>query len=395
MVVVFDIDQEVSDIEKAETADGKLHKQYAEDKLMNSVLQGDKQTVDQAQMVQEATNRQVGAFTPDLLFAQMVNNFSMARQLMGDKMIKLLSGYDPNYIEKNLKIPEFRKELKNAVGEAVERMKENEVVDEEGTITAKGTELGALVLVKELDQFITKESIGEKSSKRVAHYGEKAGFRNYRAGDRYKDLSIKRSVHRAIRRGRTQLLPHDLVISEREGKGKITLVLALDASSSMKGSKIETCKRASVALAHKALNEQDDVGLVVFGSEIKNAIPPTRDLPTLLNAIASVRTSRQTDFAAMIYKSIELFPPSAQTKHLIILTDALPTVGKEPETETLQAASAARGAGITVSIIGVQLDKAGLKLAEQVAMIGEGRFIFVRNLDQVGHFVLEDYYASK
>ena len=86
---------------------------------MNSVLQGDKQTVDQAQMIQEATNRQIGSFTPDLLFAQMVNNFSMARQLMGDKMIKLLSGYDPNYIDKNLKIPEFKKELKNAVSEAV------------------------------------------------------------------------------------------------------------------------------------------------------------------------------------------------------------------------------------------------------------------------------------
>lgn len=395
MVVVFDIEQEVSEIEKAETADGKLHKQYVEDKLMNSVLQGDKQTVDQAQMIQEATNRQIGSFTPDLLFAQMVNNFSMARQLMGDKMIKLLSGYDPNYIDKNLKIPEFKKELKNAVSEAVERMKENEVVDEEGTITPKGAELGALVLVKELDQFITKENTGEKTSKRISHYGEKAGFRNYRSGDRYKDLSVKRSVHRAIKRSHRQLHPHDLVIAEREGKGKITLIIGIDASASMKGSKIETCKKAGIALAHKALTEQDDVGLVVFGSEIKNIIPPTRELSTLVNAIASVRTSRQTDFSAMIYKSIELFPTSAQTKHLIVLTDAVPTVGKEPEIETLQAASAARGAGITISIIGVQLDKQGLKLAEQVAMIGEGRFIFVRNLDQVGHFVLEDYYASK
>ena len=56
MVVVFDIEQEVSEIEKAETADGKLHKQYVEDKLMNSVLQGDKQTVDQAKMIQPTSN---------------------------------------------------------------------------------------------------------------------------------------------------------------------------------------------------------------------------------------------------------------------------------------------------------------------------------------------------
>ena len=395
MVVVFDIEQEVSDIEKAETAEGKLHKQYVEDKLMNSVLAGDKQTIDQAQLVQEATNRSVGSFTPNLLFAQMVNNFSMARQLMGDKMIKLLSGYDPNYIEKNMKIPEFRRDLKNAVSETVERLKEKEIVDEEGAVTQKGVELGALVLVKELDQFLSRESIGEKASKRVSHYGEKAGTRNYRPGDRYKDLSVKRSVHRAIRRGRKSLVPQDLIIAEREGKGKISLVLALDASASMKGSKIETCKRAGIALAHKAISEQDEVGLVVFGSEIKSAIPPTKDVGTLLHAIAGIKTSRQTDVAAMIYKSVELFPVAAQTKHLIILTDAVPTVGKEPETETVHATSAARSAGITVSIIGVQLDKAGLKLAEQIAQVGEGRFILVRNLDQVGRFVLEDYYSSK
>ena len=395
MVVTFDIGDEVSEIEKAETAEGKLHKQYVEDKLMNSVLSGDKQSVDQAELIQEATNRSIGSFTPDLMMAQMVNNFSMARQLMGDKMIKLLSGYDPNYIEKNLKIPEFKKEIKQAVHSFIERMKDNNIVDDEGTITAKGAELGALILVKELDEFIARDKMGEKTSKRVSHYGERAGFRNYRKGDRYKDLSVKRSVHRAIRRGRQVLSPDDLVIAEREGKGKISLVLALDASASMKGNKIETCKRAGVALAHKAIGEQDDVGLVVFGSEIKNAISPTRDLHTLISAISGVKTSRQTDVAAMIFKSIELFPTSAHTKHLIILTDALPTVGKDPELETLQAASAAHSAGITVSIIGVQLDKAGVKLADQVAQIGEGRFILVRNLDHLGRFVLEDYYAEK
>ncbi len=395
VVVVFDLEQEVAEIEKAETAEGKLNKQYVEDKLMNSVLAGDKQTIEQAELIQEATNRSIGSFTPDLLMAQMVNNFSMARQLYGDKMIKLLTGYDPNYIERNMKIPEFKKELKNAVNSFIARMKDNKIVDEEGTITEKGAELGALVLVKELDQFIAKEKMGEKTSKRVSHYGEKTGFRNYKKGDRFIDLSVKRSVHRAIKRGRQKLSPEDLIIAEREGKGKISLILALDASASMKGNKIETCKRAGVALAHKAINEQDEVGLVVFGSEIKNAISPTKDLNTLISSISSVKTSRQTDVAAMIFKSIELFPLSSHTKHLIILTDALPTVGKDPEIETLQATSAAHSAGITVSIIGVQLDKAGVKLAEQIAQIGEGRFILVKNLGQLGQFILEDYYAEK
>ena len=97
----------------------------------------------------------------------------------------------------------------------------------------------------------------------------------------------------------------------------------------------------------------------------------------------------------MIAKSVELFPPTGETKHLIILTDAMPTVGVQPELETLRAVSTARSAGITISLIGVQLDKAGMQLAREITRIGEGRFSFVKDLDKVGHIVLEDYYALR
>jgi len=208
-------------------------------------------------------------------------------------------------------------------------------------------------------------------------------------------LNIKRTVRKAIKRQHKSLMKEDLMTNEREGRGKVSIIFALDASASMKGKKIETCKKAGIALAYKAIDEKDDVGLVIFGSDIKKAIPPTQDFSQLLNAMTRITATRQTDFAGMINKSIELLPPTNETKHLIILTDALPTVGKEPEKETLQAISAARGAGITVSLIGVQLDDAGKKLAKQITKVGEGRFSLVRNLDEVGHIVLEDYYSVR
>ncbi len=362
---------------------------------MSSVLAADKTTIDHAELIQEATNQNIGAFTPSALFSQMVKNFSITKQLFGEKLLRLLTGYDPNYIEKNLKIPEFRKELQQAIEENITKLKDEKLLDDEGMVTNKGAELGAIVLVKELDKFITKDKIGEKTSKTSRHYGEKAGIRNYKHGDRYKDLNLKRTVHKAIRRGHKSITKDDLMTSEREGKGKVSLIFALDASSSMKGKKIETCKKAGITLAYKAIQDKDDVGLIIFGSEIKEAIPPTRDFSTLLNAIAHIKASKQTDFAGMITKSVELFPPSRETKHLIILTDALPTVGKEPEKETLQAASTARSAGITISLIGVQLDKAGIRLASEITRIGEGRFSQVKNLDAVGQIVLEDYYAVR
>ena len=395
MVVAFDIEQEIKEISQGEVAEGKLHKQYVEDKLMNSVLAMDKTTIEHAELIHEATNRSIGAFTPSLLFSQMVKNFSITKQLLGEKLIRLLTGYNPEYIEKNLKIPEFRKELKQTIEENISKLKDDKLLDEEGVITSKGAELGAIVLVKELDKFITKDKIGEKTNKKAKHYGEKAGTRPYKHGDRYKDFNIKRSVHMAIKRGHKKITSQDLITSEREGKGRVSIIFALDASSSMKGKKLETSKKAGVALAYKAIQEKDDVGVVVFGSEIKSAVPPTRDFSTLLNAISHIKASRQTDFAGMIAKSVELFPPTSETKHLIILTDALPTVGKEPELETLRAVSTARSAGITVSLIGVQLDKAGITLAKEITKIGEGRFSLVKDLDSVGNIVLEDYYAIR
>ena len=95
----------------------------------------------------------------------------------------------------------------------------------------------------------------------------------------------------------------------------------------------------------------------------------------------------------MIQKSIEMFPKDNNTKHLIILTDAMPTVGKEPEKETLAAVSAARANGITISLIGIQLDEKGIKLAEKIAQLGEGRFSVVRDLDNIDRLVLHDYYT--
>jgi len=396
VVVAFDtFSQEAHEIEKAEQAEGKLAKQNEEDKLMNSVLAGDKKSIDKAELIQEATNRNVGSFTPDLLFQQLTTNYSVAEQILGPKLIRLLTGYDPRYIEKNAKIPEFKKELRAQLEDTIQSLKQDKLIDAQGIISERGAEVGALVLMKDLDAFVTRESMGEKINKKTKHYGDRKEPRAYRKGDRYKDLHLRRSIHAAIKRGHKELLLEDLHTSEREGKGSVSVIYALDASASMKGQKIEMSKRAGITLAFNAIHDKDKVGLIVFGSDIKTAVPPTQDFSQLLTNISKIKASRQTDFANMIDKAIELFPPTAETKHLILLTDAMPTVGEKPEEETLKAISKARGAGITVSLIGIQLDKAGIQLAKDITRIGEGRFSLCKDLGELGEIVLEDYYAVR
>ena len=64
-----------------------------------------------------------------------------------------------------------------------------------------------------------------------------------------------------------------------------------------------------------------------------------------------------------------------------------------PEKSTLKEASLARNKGITISLIGINLDEKGKKLAERIVEIGDGKLYVVNNADNVDEIVLEDYYG--
>jgi len=72
-----------------------------------------------------------------------------------------------------------------------------------------------------------------------------------------------------------------------------------------------------------------------------------------------------------------------RTKHLVFLTDAMPTKGDNPEQKTLNAVSMARDAEITISIIGINLTDDGLKLAKKIIEISNGKLHKARSLEAV------------
>lgn len=162
----------------------------------------------------------------------------------------------------------------------------------------------------------------------------------------------------------------------------------------MKGNKVDVCKKAGVALSYYAIENKDKVGLIVFGEDVKDAIYPTNDFVTLLKAITRIRAAKETNMSDALKKAIELFPHEDDiTKHLLILTDALPTSGDDPYKETKEQASIARSCGITISIIGINLDKDGEEFAKKIVEIGNGKFYVVSDVDEIDRIVLSDYYA--
>ncbi|MFH1439326.1 MAG: VWA domain-containing protein [Candidatus Woesearchaeota archaeon] len=400
-------------------------------KLMNSLAKADKKTIDNGKLLKCCLDYGVKGFTPDLMMEKFVENYKLAKQIYGESLLRYLSGYDPRYIEKNINIPEFQREIMGKVKEKILDLKAEGLLGKDNSITEQGIELASLILyTEEISNLTPKGILGDKFHKKNYIYGEKTDVKDFKKKDRYKDIALRKSIKSSIRRGHDKLHIEDLKSFEREAKGKIYIVYALDSSGSMKGDKIAMCKKAGAALAFKAIEEKDQVGLIVFGKKVRQKVMPTDDFMLLLREMATIRASSETNLASTIKESIDMFPNIDVTKHLLLLTDALPTfaarigtgqvdgneigqienngmgsngirsisfnsdrLGINPEEETITAAAIAASHGITISIVGINMNKKGEKLAKKIVEIGSGKLYVVKDVKEIDKIVLEDYYG--
>jgi Mg-chelatase subunit ChlD len=396
-VVIFDRKEHedtgqrlTGDFSEIDELSGNLARNTDDQKLMHSVLESDKDKIDKGMLISDSINQGIGSFTPDLMFEKVVKDFKEAKRLFGDSILRELTGYDPSYIEKNLALPEFRRQLKDDIAQRVEALKKDGLVSKEGLVTERGVRLASLVLfVQELDHLVLR-GLGEKEDREKSRSGEREDVRPFNH-ERYRDLALRPSILTAIKRGHEEIHREDLRVYERRKRGKITIIYGMDSSGSMKGDKLGMAKKAGIALSYKAILEKNKVGLIVFDSEVRKEIPPTTNFAELLDELARARAGLQTNLKNAIEKSIELFPKGSETKHLVLITDALPTEGRAPEEETLRAASLARDQKITISIIGISLDKKGQHLAKKITELGLGRLFIVKDVKELDTIILEDY----
>ncbi len=381
---------EVQELKKGYEQKGSMD---IDEGLSHSIVEGNKQRVQQGMILDSSLNQGLFAFNPDMMFEHLVKDYNNAERIYGESFLRLATGEDKNTLKKNIKFPEFQREIKKKLKQTEQELKDEDLIDNDGKITDKGFSLASVVLyMQELDDLRAK-GLGEKKTKKAMIYGDKENTRNYRKHDRYKDIAIRSSVRKAIRRGHANLETEDLQIFERDSRGKIFIVYGLDASGSMKGKKIELCKKAGIALAYKAIDENDSVGLIVFGSDIEEAVYPTTDFGQFIRTIVKITAKKQTDIALTIEKAIEMFPRDNVTKHLVLITDAAPTVGSDPNKNTLNLVERASALGITISVIGIELTKEGTELAKRIVEIGNGRLYVIRDLENLDRVVLQDYYS--
>ncbi len=223
--------------------------------------------------------------------------------------------------------------------------------------------------------------------------GDERDVRGFRHGDPFKQIDVARTVQQAIRHGRRRLGSSDLMVAEREERGNIEIIYAFDASGSMKGTKLAQAKKAGIALAYQAIDHKDSVGLVVFAEQVRTELAPQDHFSALLSTITRVRAANQTNITAALHKAIELFSSRGARKHLLILSDLMPTVGSFPRQETLKAVQAALDQRISISLIGIALTPAAERLAREIVDLSQGKLYLLKHLDELDRVVLEDYYS--
>lgn len=382
-----DTDVSIEHQESIDEVPGSMEKS-AEEKLMHSVMENDQQTVAEGKLVLDSLNIGLGNFTPDLFYEKLVENYEETAELYGETILREITGFEADSLERNIRIPEFKRVLKEQLTRRLKDLQNRGILDAGYGITDQGFLLATLVLVKdELDHLLaTGFGRREQQEKR----DEKSDDTTVQK-KRYRDLAIRKTLSVLAKRGHSTVHKEDIRFHDQRSEGKVTIMYALDASGSMKGKKLALAKRAGVALAYEAMRNGDDVGLLAFGSQIETSIAPGKDFMAFVQALVTLKAKRETNIANAVDSALPLL--SGRSKHLILLTDALHTTGSSEE--VLAAAQRAKDADVTVSIIGINLDKEGEALSERVIDLTQGRFYRVQNLQELDLLILEDYARLK
>jgi len=181
---------------KIDELDGKLSNQDEEDKLMHSVMEGDKETIDQGKFVEQSVNQGLNSFTPNMMFEQLTSNYKNAKNIYGESILRQLSGYDSDFLERNLRIPEFQRTVKANINKNLKKLKKDGILDKGYALTDTAFELASVVMyMEEIDNITPKGFHGERIHKKLSHYGSKDEVKPFRKGDRYKDISLRKSIN--------------------------------------------------------------------------------------------------------------------------------------------------------------------------------------------------------
>ena len=189
-----------------------------------------------------------------------------------------------------------------------------------------------------------------------------------------------------------EILPVRSDFEKEKEKPSLAMVLIIDKSGSMGGTKIEMAKEAARS-AIELLGPSDKVGVIAFEGESYwvSEIHPCADKAFVIDRVATIEAGGGTAMYPPMEEAFEALQRTvAKLKHVIILTDGISAPG-----DFAGISQSMASARITISTVGVGND-ADNNLLEEIARIGGGRSYVVEDAQTIPQiFAKETVAASK
>ena len=183
-------------------------------------------------------------------------------------------------------------------------------------------------------------------------------------------------------------------VGDRE-RPDAALTFVVDVSGSMaREDRLELVKRA-LALLVEELRPRDTVALVVYGSDARVVLQPTRarDADEILAAIDSLRPEGSTNAEAGLRLGYQLAREALAEggiNRVILASDGVANVGVTDAQGILDEIRRDADAGIQLVTVGFGMGNYNDVLLEQLADDGDGFYAYVDQLDEARRLFVED-----
>ena len=220
-------------------------------------------------------------------------------------------------------------------------------------------------------------------------------IRRYSSGDVFRDISLRHTLKEVARNQKElgDIRKYDLRVYTRNRRRVQTdVVLSIDTSGSMaEMGKMIYARLAAAMLAEWTLANEDRIGVVTFDDLGQTTLPvESQDSALISEYIVSLRAVGATNVGDGIKCATELLfrETNHNRKHIILITDGLPTVisekaftllstkktGDLTEESALLETRTALTRGVTVSVIHITDDeKTGDEFVKSIAEAGKGK----------------------
>lgn len=172
------------------------------------------------------------------------------------------------------------------------------------------------------------------------------------------------------------ILPVNMQLSGKKKIPDLTLMLVIDHSGSMSGSKMELAKEAA-ARSVELMRAVDTVGVIAFDTIPTWVVEPTKlqNPDTVIGSIMSIQPDGGTDIYPALSQAFDGFDLDAPgRKHIILLTDGISPY--TPAYETLL--ESLKSNGITLSTVAVGQDS-DVNFLAKLAELGSGRSYYTED----------------